>query len=198
MNQSCSEDTLRAAFSFLQKGDKLMIRKAVESDLDRVSGIYDEIHEEEKANRLTTGWLSGIYPVRETAETALERGDLFVFEEGLKVLASAIINQSQVEVYKDGKWLYNAPDSRIMVLHTLTVSPKAAKQGIGRAFVAFYEAYARENGCTVLRIDTNAKNTVARSFYQKLGFREAGIVPCVFNGIPGVNLVLLEKSVTSG
>ena len=85
-----------------------------------------------------------------------------------------------------------------MVLHTLTVSPKAAKQGIGRAFVAFYEEYARENGCTVLRIDTNAKNTVARSFYQKLGFREAGIVPCVFNGIPGVNLVLLEKSVTSG
>lgn len=175
-----------------------MIRKAVESDLDRVSGIYDEIHEEEKANRLTTGWLSGIYPIRETAESALKRGELFVFEKDSRVLASAIINQNQVDVYKDGKWLYNAPDSSVMVLHTLTVSPKAAKQGIGRAFVAFYEAYARENGCTVLRIDTNAKNTVARSFYQKLGFREAGIVSCVFNGIPGVNLVLLEKSVTSG
>ena len=173
-----------------------MIRKAVENDLDRISGIYNEIHEEEKAKRLTVGWQSGIYPVRATAESALKRGELFVFEEDSKVLASAIINQSQVDVYKDGKWLYNAPDSSVMVLHTLTVSPKAGKRGIGKAFVAFYEAYARENGCTVLRIDTNAKNTVARSFYQKLGFREAGIVPCVFNGIHGVNLVLLEKSVT--
>ena len=30
-------------------------------------------------------------------------------------------------------------------------------------------------------------------FYQKLGYTEIGIVPCVFNGIDGVQLVLLEK-----
>ena len=78
-------------------------------------------------------------------------------------------------------------------LHTLTVSPKAKKRGIGRAFVAFYEDYARKNGCTVLRIDTNERNAVARAFYKKLGFREAGVVPCAFNGIPDVKLVLLEK-----
>ena len=29
--------------------------------------------------------------------------------------------------------------------------------------------------------------------YQKLGYEEIGIVPCVFNGIEGVQLVLLEK-----
>ena len=170
-----------------------MIRKAESQDIDRITEIYDEIHCEEKAGRLSTGWLCGIYPVRKTAELALERGDLFVFEKDERVLASAIINQSQVDVYKNGGWLFPAPDSDVMVLHTLTVSPKAKKQGVGSAFVAFYEDYARKNGCTVLRIDTNAKNTVARAFYQKLGFREAGIVPCVFNGIPDVNLVLLEK-----
>ncbi|MBQ0018882.1 MAG: hypothetical protein KBS63_06770 [Clostridiales bacterium] len=47
--------------------------------------------------------------------------------------------------------------------------------------------------CTVLRIDTNARNRTARKMYASLGFREADIVPTVFNGIPGVDLVLLEK-----
>ena len=48
-------------------------------------------------------------------------------------------------------------------------------------------------GCRELRIDTNARNVTARTLYQKLGYKEIGIVPTVFNGIPGVNLVLLEK-----
>ena len=29
--------------------------------------------------------------------------------------------------------------------------------------------------------------------YKKLGYREIAVVPTVFNGIPDVNLVLLEK-----
>ena len=55
---------------------------------------------------------------------------------------------------------------------------------------------ARENGCTVLRMDTNAKNAAARRLYQKLGYAESDIVHCIFNGIPNVQLVLLEKKLT--
>ena len=53
--------------------------------------------------------------------------------------------------------------------------------------------YALENGSPYLRMDTNARNANARALYRKLGYREADIVPCVFNGIEGVQLVLLEK-----
>ncbi len=55
-------------------------------------------------------------------------------------------------------------------------------------------ALARENGCTVLRMDTNAKNAAARRLYARLGYKEIGIVDCEFNGIAGVHLVCLEKS----
>ena len=51
----------------------------------------------------------------------------------------------------------------------------------------------RENGCPYLRMDTNARNKTARKLYAGLGYWEAGIMPCVFNGIPGVQLVCLEK-----
>ena len=42
-------------------------------------------------------------------------------------------------------------------------------------------------------MDTNAKNRKARAMYKKLGYEEIDIVPCVFNGIPDVQLVCLEK-----
>lgn len=42
-------------------------------------------------------------------------------------------------------------------------------------------------------MDTNARNAAARRLYAGLGYWEAGIVPCVFNGIPDVQLVCLEK-----
>ena len=80
-----------------------------------------------------------------------------------------------------------------MVLHTLAIDPAQRGHGYGPAFVRFYEDYAREHGCPYLRIDTNKINANARRMYAMLGYNEIGIVPCNFNGIPGINLVLMEK-----
>ena len=55
--------------------------------------------------------------------------------------------------------------------------------------------YAREHGCACLRIDTNAINTNARAMYAKLGYKEIGIVPTVFNGLKDMNMVLMEKKI---
>jgi ribosomal protein S18 acetylase RimI-like enzyme len=42
-------------------------------------------------------------------------------------------------------------------------------------------------------MDTNVVNKTARALYKKLGYEEIGIIPCDFNGIPGFQMVLLEK-----
>ena len=171
----------------------MLIRKATRTDLEDVVRIYDEIHTAEEEGRRTTGWRRGIYPVRETAEKALERDDLFVLEEGGIIRGTALINQIQVDVYEGAPWKHRAPDGRVCVLHTLVISPEASGKGYGTAFVRFYERYAAERGCPELRIDTNARNRAARELYRRLGYEEIAIVPTVFNGIPGINLVLLEK-----
>lgn len=170
-----------------------MIRKAVPADLAAVSAIYGRVHDAEEAGGTTTGWLREVYPTAATAQGALERGELFVMEEGGAVVAAAILNQVQVPEYADCPWAYDAPPDQVMVLHTLVVDPLAAGRGYGRAFVAYYEDYARAHGCRYLRMDTNEKNTRARALYAHLGYREPGIVDCEFNGIPGVRLVCLEK-----
>lgn len=170
-----------------------IVRKATKKDIDAVETLYDEIHTAEEENRQQIGWIRGIYPIRETAEMALKRDDLFVLEKNGEICGTGIINSIQVDVYRYGNWQHEVSDNQICVLHTLVISPACAGKGYGRMFLEFYEKYAHEQDCTELRIDTNAKNTIARAMYKRHGYVEIGIVPTDFNGIHGIQLVLLEK-----
>lgn len=172
-----------------------MIRLAKKEELPCVAEIYEQIHGEIEKGVATVGWIRGVYPTLKTAEEAFCKGELYLLEEGGEILAAAKINQAQEKEYALVDWLYSAEPNEVLVMHTLVVSPKAEGRGLGRQLIAFYEALAKEQGCKVLRIDTNEKNLRARALYQSLGFREAGVVPCTFNGIPNVPLVCLEKKI---
>ena len=93
-----------------------------------------------------------------------------------------------------GNWKHPAEPTGVMVLHTLVIDPEVKGRGLGRRFVRFYEDYARQEGCKYLRLDTNSRNTSARTLYKSMGYEEIGCVPCVFNGLEDVNLVLIEKA----
>ncbi len=173
-----------------------LCRHAQESDLAAVCAIYEKIHTLEEAGSARIGWNRDFYPNARSAKQALERGDLFVLETGGIIAAAAIINREQVPAYSDARWSFPCGEKEAMVLHTLVVDPEYTKKGLGSAFVRFYEAYASMRGCHVLRMDTNEINTAARSLYQELGYHEADIVPCTFNGIEGVHLVCLEKNIS--
>lgn len=170
-----------------------MIRKAVKNDLAQIVNIYDKILELEEKGKANIGWKRNIYPTEKTARDALIKNELFVLEEDGRILAAAKINQEQVPEYVYCHWTYDAPDSEVMVIHTLVVDPDFSGHGIGSKFIRFYEELALKCGCHYLRMDTNQINTAARALYKKLGYSEIGVVPCAFNGISGVQLVCLEK-----
>lgn len=171
-----------------------MYRKAMPEDIRRIVEIYNQVHAGEEAGKYTTGWQRGVYPTKETVRQALKRGDLFVqIQEGM-ISAVAVLNKVQIPVYADADWSLDASDEQVMVIHTLAAGEEYEGKGCARDFLAYYEQYARENGCSTLRLDTNERNRKARKLYKVNGYREAGIVSCVFNGIPGVRLVCLEKN----
>ena len=172
-----------------------MFRKAEPKDLEAIAAIYDRIHDNEEAGNTTIGWIRSIYPTRATAQTSIEVGDMYVEEVDGVIVAAAKINQEQVPEYANAQWQWEAPNEKILVLHTLVVDPEKGRGGYGKAFVAFYEDMARNMGCPYLRMDTNVRNLIARQLYQGLGYAEVGIVDCQFNGIPDVHLVCLEKKV---
>lgn len=171
----------------------MIIRKASLKDIDRITEIYEKIHECEENGTYTIGWKRGIYPTSQTALSALERDDIYVIESEGNILASAIINGDQTPEYALGKWRYRAGSDEVLVLHTLTVDPDSQNKGLGKEFVKFYETMGKQMGYKVLRIDTQLKNLSARSFYPKFGFTEAGIVKSEFNGLGTVDLMLYEK-----
>jgi len=170
-----------------------MIRKADENDIKSVALIYEKIIDAEEKGKVSIGWQRNVYPTERTAIEAFEKDELFVLEDKDVVVAAAKINREQVPEYADCTWEFNAPDDEVMVLHTLVVDPDKSGYGYGTKFVDYYEKYALKNCCRYLRMDTNEKNLNARKLYKKLGYKEPGIVPCVFNGIEGVRLVCLEK-----
>lgn len=171
----------------------MVIREATKKDIDSIEKIYNNIHDIEEKGLTEIGWIRNVYPTKKTAENALNRKDLFVVEDNGKIVASAVINQIQVNEYKRVNWKYNAKDNEIMVLHCLAVDPCQENKGYGKALIAFYEDYAVLHNCFMLRMDTNVRNTRARNLYKKLEYEEIGIVKCEFNGIPNVQLVCLEK-----
>lgn len=170
-----------------------MIRKAMMKDIDDIEDIYNRVLNMEECGKARIGWQRGVYPTRDTAMQALLRGDLFVNERDGKLIASAIINHRQMDSYGLAHWRVKAAANEVMVLHTLVVDPQFFGRGIGREFVEYYEQYAKENDCKDLRMDTQEKNHAAKNLYHRLGYEEIGIVPCDFNGIKGISLVLLEK-----
>lgn len=170
-----------------------MIRPAYLSDLDSIAAIYAEVHTEIEAGRASIGWQRGVYPERCHAEDAIRRRDMFVLEEGGSILACGRINRYQGPEYDNACWSFEADPDEVMVLHTLVVRPSAKGRGLGTAFVHFYEDYARQHGCTALRLDTNIINHAARRLYQRLGYREACIVHTPFNGLKEIDLVCLDK-----
>ncbi|MDR7871038.1 MAG: GNAT family N-acetyltransferase [Tissierellaceae bacterium] len=173
-----------------------MFRKASMQDIDRISEIYDEIHLEEENGNTTTGWVRDVYPTRKTAEDAILIGNMFVLEDNEQIVAAAKIDQEQIEGYSNASWNYDVAKDKVMVLHTLVVSPRMKGKGYGSKFVGCYEKYALESGCYYLRMDTNERNLNARRLYKKLGYKEVSILPSVFNGIEGVKLVYLEKKLS--
>lgn len=162
-----------------------MIRKATTEDLSNVAALYQELHAYHDTHRNYCNWDKRIYPVRATAEDAEKRGFLYVCEReetpdgesggnGNPILAAVILNHIQPEEYRGVSWETAAEGEEVFVIHTLVVSPRARKQGLGKKMVSFAEALGKSLGCKVMRFDTSAFNKPAYTLYTGLGYRVAG------------------------
>lgn len=170
------------------------IRKATFNDVDSIAGIYKKIHDLEEVGKVSIGWNSKVYPIRETALDALKADTLFVMTINDEVVASAIINQEQPSAYSSVEWSFSASDDKVGVLHTLVVDPSFGKHGLGKAFVLFFENYCKEQGYEVVRLDTQVKNTLPFNMYLNLGYKLAGICDTPFQNLPyNVELAMFEK-----
>ena len=173
----------------------MMIRLAKETDLPAVAAIYEAILDQEDATgNHYTGWQRGAYPTADTARSIFEAGTLYVgADEDGTVWGSMNLNGNQLPEYQNGSWAAPANDDQVAVIHTLTIDPARAGQGLARKMVVFAEDTARSQGKTVLRLDTGVENLPANRMYPTLGYTAAGTVDVFFMGYAKRPLNLYEK-----
>jgi len=166
------------------------IEKAVESDLDSIGKLYEDICGYLETHRNYPGWKKGVYPIRQDAEKGLAADALYIARIGAETAGTIILNHEPEAGYRNGKWLTTDDYRYICVIHTLAVHPDFLKCGIGTELLMFAEQVAREEQCISIRLDVVKENIPAEQLYQKCGYQPAGTVSLGYeaDGIPWFNL----------
>lgn len=79
--------------------DKYLIEKGIGEDVNELEALYNTLNEYLSGTINYPGWVKGVYPVRETAEEAIQEGNLFVLKKNGLIVGSIILNHKQEAAY---------------------------------------------------------------------------------------------------
>ncbi len=140
-----------------------MIRKAVSEDIPRVAELFRQLHEHHVGIKPETfrmpedEWfferISGIFGDEEAAILVSDDGEL----NGYAVVKIIDVNTKDKH------------PRRMCYIDCFAVAENARRQGIGTSLFGEIKRFARENGCTSVRLGVSACNTGAVEFYAKMG-----------------------------
>ncbi|WP_099203413.1 GNAT family N-acetyltransferase [Miniphocaeibacter massiliensis] len=139
-------------------------------DLDKMEYFYNEVNEYLESNVNYPSWKKGVYPVKETAEEALNTSTLFIIKEDNKIIASVILDNIQEKVYKFAKWKIDVAEKEVLVVRTLVVHPLYKRRGLAEKLLEFSKEYAKEKFYKTIRLDVSINNLPAIDLYEKNGF----------------------------
>ena len=80
----------------------MLFKKANLEDFHRIKQFYWDLIDEMSDQNDKIGWKKGIYPTDSFLQESLDRGELFVLEEGGGLCASVLLNSACNEGYGKG------------------------------------------------------------------------------------------------
>lgn len=149
----------------------MFVEKGTIDDISELEMLYDQLNDYLSANTNYPGWIKGIYPIRETAEKAIDEGSLYILKKGYIIVGSIILNHEPEEAYKGAEWGIDVAYDKILVIHTLVVHPKFMKQGIARQLMDFTKELAVLSDIKSIRLDVSVNNTPAIKLYEQAKYK---------------------------
>lgn len=153
-----------------------LIEKGTIDDIDELERLYDDLNDYLSANTHYPGWIKGIYPIRETAEKAIEEGSLYVLKKGNVIAGSVVLNHEPETAYEGAEWSIDVDYDKILVIRTLVVHPKFMKQGVAKQLMDFTKELAVSSDMKSIRLDVSVDNTPAIKLYEQSGYKYVGTV----------------------
>lgn len=148
-----------------------MISPGRAADISILVELYDNLNDYLATHINYPGWIKGIYPVRQTAESAVAENSLFIYRLNNTIVGSIVLNNTPEPAYTTVDWTVQGMDSEILVIRTLVVAPAYQGQGIASQLLDFARQYAIAQGQRAIRLDVSEKNTPAIALYKKAGYQ---------------------------
>ena len=112
------------------------------------------------------------YPNEEIISADITKNELFVAEVGPQIAAMVVLSPNTPDAYNDVDWKYSA--EKINSIHRLAVHPELKTASMARDLMNYAEKKANDEGYTLIRLDTYSLNSIANTFYKKMGYHYCG------------------------
>ena len=128
----------------------------------------------------------GGFPSDEMVKNAIAEKDQFIGIEDGQIVAAYIMNHDCDEAYHTVRWLTDAEDKEMVVLHALRVLPEYGGRGYSKQLVQHAIDTARERGLKSIRLDCIEGNYIPQKMYMSFGFAYVDTVEITYVdiGIP--------------
>lgn len=128
----------------------------------------------------------GGFPSDEMVKNAITEKDQFIGIEDGQIVAAYIMNHDCDEAYHTVRWLTDAEDKEMVVLHALRVLPEYGGRGYSKQLVQHAIDTARERGLKSIRLDCIEGNDIPQKMYMSFGFAYVDTVEITYAdiGIP--------------
>ncbi len=172
---------------------EISIRKAVESDVESLSALYDEIIDRQGSRPDSPKWTKGVYPTESLLRSETLRGEIMVALVENKIVAAVIYNHTKAHGYEKAPWKVEATDDEVYFIHTLGVHPDCQKMGLGSALVKAVEREGKEKDIKAVRMDVILQNMPSARMCLSLGYNCLGTFMLEYDSVPPQPFKLFEK-----
>ncbi len=128
------------------------------------------------------------YPNPEVFAKDISLNQLWVVDIDGAIAGVTAITKDQDPEYADAGWDIS---ETAIVTHRLAVNPDFQGKGIAKILMNKAEEVAIQQGISILRVDTNTKNTATQALFPKLGYKFSGEISLAKR--PGLRFYCYEK-----
>jgi ribosomal protein S18 acetylase RimI-like enzyme len=149
----------------------LEIVKVISAELDSVMTLVnDAIQDMEKVGIYQ--W-DEVYPDKAVLAADVAAEQLYCVKSDGTLVGIIALNEIQPSEYRNIHW---DDIGHSLIIHRLCIKPSFQGKGLAKLMVQFAEEYAKEHGCSSIRLDAFTNNKKALGLYDSSHYYRRGIV----------------------
>lgn len=148
----------------------MILRKAKADESKKIFQFYQDVIESIKFSDFKPKW-NEKYPNLDYIKTSIEKEELYVYTDSNIVVSSFILNNTFDNDYSNIKWLTDAKESEIAIIHTFAIDSNYQSKGLSWKIFNEIKDIVLTNHQKTIRIDIVEGNVGAQNVFEKLGFK---------------------------